>query len=429
MIKPLLSIITGVLECLMCAGLIFGWSSLSSVLIKEKYFGCATTVSNPGNATNISLVNTSDMGNFNDTDLKCSTQQESLNFVFAIASSLLCLSTILNGSLFDRFGTFYSRLLASFMFLTASILMIISTPLSSNILYVAMCLYAVGGNILIMTNIQLGNLYFHARSSIITLLNGALDSSSFMFLLIKLVSDSGISLSSIFIGIACLTVFQIIRTFFLMPYKFIPFPLPKGKKYNYGFFHYWKTRNQNSLKPSTQLDELNEEKAPLEEEEEDLKDDENQTKDFKQCLRDVSFWLNCVQLSLLQLRCYFYFATVFFQLESIVGVGNTSYYLNVFGTCQLIGIFTAPLNGLLIDRLTANFSKTTKSDLIVRYKAVGCSSLLTTCLGVVFSIACAIPNIHVQYVTFVLQVVFRSFLYGGNSNYIATFYPGKSDHH
>lgn len=47
------------------------------------------------------------------------------------------------------------------------------------------------------------------------------------------------------------------------------------------------------------------------------------------------------------------------------------------------------------------------------------SLVLTVTQCVLFSICAAVPMLPVQFVTFVLQVISRSFLYGGNAAFLA----------
>lgn len=47
------------------------------------------------------------------------------------------------------------------------------------------------------------------------------------------------------------------------------------------------------------------------------------------------------------------------------------------------------------------------------------SLVVTVVLGLLFSIAAAVPMLPVQFGTFVLQVLSRSFLYGGNAAFLA----------
>ncbi|XP_010227028.1 PREDICTED: solute carrier family 43 member 3 [Tinamus guttatus] len=96
----------------------------------------------------------------------CSGQDEQFSLVFTIASFMNNFVTFPMGYIFDRFGTAVS-------------------PGPAVLLFPARSLLSVGGILLILTNMQVGNLFGKYRSIIITLYNGAFDSSSAIFLIIK----------------------------------------------------------------------------------------------------------------------------------------------------------------------------------------------------------------------------------------------------
>ncbi|CAI9622391.1 unnamed protein product, partial [Staurois parvus] len=79
---------------------------------------------------------------------------------------------------------------------------------------------------------QVGNLFGAQRSTIITLYNGAFDSSSVILLIVKVLYQNGISLRTLFLFLTCCSGIHILRTFFLLPKGHIPYPVPVG--YNYG---------------------------------------------------------------------------------------------------------------------------------------------------------------------------------------------------
>jgi len=55
-----------------------------------------------------------------------------------------------------------------------------------------------------------------------------------MFLLIKILYDSGVKLQMMMIAMVCLTIIPWLRTFMVMPKRTVPFPLPQD--YRYGTF-------------------------------------------------------------------------------------------------------------------------------------------------------------------------------------------------
>ena len=404
--KSIASVSTAVIECLTGAGIIFGWQGINSVLQKEKYFLYCQEV----NVTNGSNVID------NCTKENYEYQNSQLLNVYIVATLALSFSTLFNGWFFDKFGTFAARSLASFLFLSGCLMMIFSGPSFSGILYPAMCCFAVGGILLLVTNIQTGNLFAEGRSSIITLLNGSLDSSSFMFLLVKMMYDANLKLSLIFTLFAVLTAFQVARTFFLMPVRIIPFPLPK----NFKLGVFIKKQNYGTDKEMIDLNKDDDSK----EKELMLKPSNKQTSQLTKCFMNISFWLNVMHLGLLQVRNYFYLGTVSNHLIGLTEDKNIDSYITVFGICQLFGACFAPLNGVLLDVFIKVFSKNYNPE-AAKMRALSISLFTTSMLGIVFSVSCSVNILNVQYISFVLQVVFRSFLYGGSASFIALSFPGE----
>jgi len=406
-LKSIASVSSGVIECLTGAGLIFGWPGLKYVLKKEKYFLDCPEVK-VENATELITNCTSENYEYQNSQI--------IN-VYIVASLALSFSTLFNGWFFDKFGTFAARCLASTLFLSGCLMMVFSDPKFSGILYPAMCCFSVGGILLLVTNIQTGNLFAKGRSSIITLLNGSLDSSSFMFLLVKIMYNSNLTLSFIFTLFSVLTAFQVARTLFLMPVKIIPFPLPKN--FELGLF----VKNQIYKKDNEMID-LNKDDGEVQEKEAMLEPTTEQAGQLMKCFTNFSFWLNVMHIGLLQVRNYFYLGTVDGHLKSLSEDENIYSYLTVFGFCQLFGACFAPLNGILLDVFMKVFGKSYKPE-AAKMRALSISLLTTSMLGVVFSISCSVASLNVQYISFVLQVVFRSFLYGGSASFIALSFPGE----
>ncbi|XP_015685547.1 solute carrier family 43 member 3-like, partial [Protobothrops mucrosquamatus] len=113
-----------------------------------------------------------------------------------------------------------------------TLLIAFSSAATAIMLYPALTFISVGGILLILTNMQIGNLFGKHRSIIITLYNGAFDSSSAVFLIIKLLYEQGLSLGAMFFFMSACSAWHLVRTFFLMPRYHIPYPLPPG--YTYG---------------------------------------------------------------------------------------------------------------------------------------------------------------------------------------------------
>ncbi|OXB59722.1 hypothetical protein ASZ78_012643 [Callipepla squamata] len=169
--KKLGTLLSGLLECGAFCGIIFGWASLVYVLKDLGYFE--------------QWCETSDNLNPNRTLYDCSGQDEQFSLVFTIGSFMNNFMTLPMGYVFDRFGTAVARLIAISLYTGGTLLVAFSTPDLAVLLFPAMSMLSVGGMVLILTNMQVGNLFGKYRSIIITLYNGAFDSSSAIFLIIK----------------------------------------------------------------------------------------------------------------------------------------------------------------------------------------------------------------------------------------------------
>ncbi|XP_032870083.1 solute carrier family 43 member 3-like [Amblyraja radiata] len=120
----------------------------------------------------------------------------------------------------------------SFLYTVGNLMVAFATTASALLLFPAVTLIGVGGMLVLTTNIKAGNLFGRNRSTVITLYNGAFNSGAAVFLLVKVAFEAGLPLKSIFLFISCLSVLQILFTVFLLPWKYIPYPLPEG--YTYG---------------------------------------------------------------------------------------------------------------------------------------------------------------------------------------------------
>ncbi|XP_078391715.1 equilibrative nucleobase transporter 1-like, partial [Cetorhinus maximus] len=220
-VKRYLTFATGLFECIGFAGAIFGWASLVFVLKKEGYFSDLC----------LPLHNASESGERNGT-LDCHLQDERFTLIFTLASFMDSFTTLPSGFVFDYFGTMAAQFVAISMYTAATLIIAFSTAASAVLLFPAASLLAVGGGTFYISNMQVGNLFGSRRSTVITLYNGAFASSSCAFLLVKVLYEAGFSVKSIFLFISSLSIIHVLRTFFLLPQRHIPYPLPKD--YTYG---------------------------------------------------------------------------------------------------------------------------------------------------------------------------------------------------
>ncbi|XP_074504868.1 equilibrative nucleobase transporter 1-like [Sebastes fasciatus] len=406
MVRRYVTFATGLVECLCFAGAVFGWASLVFVLKTEGYFSSLCVNTTGVNETQV---------------LDCSGQDEQFSLVFTITSFMFNFLTLPNGFLFDRFGTTVARLFGIFLYAMGTLMVAFSTaavdaPFSFPI--PAFSLLAVGDIVFVMTNIQVGNLFGSRRSTIITLYNGAVDSSSALFLVIKLLHEVGISFRTSFFFLSACSVIHLLRTFFLLPRGHIPYRLPDD--YTYGLtcgksktlgLEYTQV-NDKALK-TTEETPLNKD-VPV-----------KQEKSFRECVMSRFFVLHLLWLSVMLLRHYLFIGTLNPMLQRLTAgePSLVSRYTNAFALTQLCGVLCAPWNGLIMDRLKGKPRAAGESEQEADLRASVLSLFLTVLQCLLFSVCASSPYLPLQYLTFVLQVLSRSFLFGGNAAFISVAFP------
>ncbi|XP_061074776.1 equilibrative nucleobase transporter 1-like [Conger conger] len=440
-----LTLATGLVECLFFTGVIYGWASLVFILKASGYFSDQCVNATGPNGTQY---------------MDCSKQNELFSLVFTITVILQNFLSFLNGFFFDRFGTMASRLLAIILYTTGTLLIAFSHPEISNILFPGLACIAIGNSMLLLTNMQVGNLFDTHRSTIITLYIGAFSSSAITFLIIKVASERGISLHYSFFFLSACSIIHLMRTFILMPKRHIPYPLPEG--YTYGMNCGQIKCNRCCLTKKAQRD--NTEPVQGEEGIENATSEQGSPQQtpqtdicrfcphgmlihlkicicpsvlldlslhplpvdsFKQCVLSWLFLWHLVWLSVMALRQILFIGTLNPMLTLLThgDTAQVSHYTNVFAYTQLCGILCAPLNGLIIDRYKAKLQAEGETEEESNLGSVVPSLFLIALQCLLFSICTTIPVLPLQYLTFVLQVVNRAFSTGGNAAFISIAFP------
>ncbi|NXC43778.1 S43A3 protein, partial [Penelope pileata] len=422
--KRLGTLFSGLLECGAFCGIIFGWASLVYVLKDLGYFQqwCQASASLHPNVT---------------LQPDCSGQDEQFSLVFTIGSFMNNFMTLPMGYVFDRFGTTVARLIAISLYTGGTLLVAFSTPELAVLLFPAMSMLSVGGILLILTNMQVGNLFGKYRSIIITLYNGAFDSSSAIFLIIKVLYERGLSLRAMFLFMAACSAWHLLRTLFLMPRMRIPYPLPPA--YDYGLQCPGRSQSYRTYEEKRLPEDNGPEEVPLEPSA--PKGDSGVLhgagcecglvagEPFWPCVLSWLFGWHVVWLSAMQLRHYLFIGTLNPLLDHLAR-GDThlvSTYTNAFAFTQLCGVLCAPWNGLILDRHKRGKASRPEGNraqgALADLRASVLSLVVTVTQCVLFSICAAVPVLPVQFATFVLQVISRSFLYGGNAAFLAIAFP------
>ncbi|XP_056407611.1 equilibrative nucleobase transporter 1, partial [Hyla sarda] len=393
----------------------------------------------------------------------CPSQDQQFSLVFSIAAFMNSAATFPGGYIFDRFGTAVTRFIAICLYTAATLLIALSTADTAVLLFPALSMLATGGIFLILTNMQVGNLFGSQRSTIITLYNGAFDSSSVMFLVVKVLYQNGISLQDLFLFFSCCSVCHVIRTMFLMPKTHIPFPVPDDYTYGLDCGKLCQKTSRSRDPSSGPDDPKNEQKnedaskkplvkpvqhacatrPPPSDRLSERPDDSsllreirsgtlplatmiirNSEVSFRSCVLSSLFWGHLVWLSLMQLRHYLFIGTLNPTITHLSGgdAQLVSKYTNVFAISQFFGVLCAPWNGLIMDRHKRKHKGTDPLDDL---RSSVLSLFLTSIQCVLFSLCASISQLPALYPTFIFQVLNRSFLYGGNAAFLSIAFPLK----
>ncbi|OBS76876.1 hypothetical protein A6R68_16677 [Neotoma lepida] len=363
----LATLLTGLLECIGFAGVLFGWTSLVYVFKEQCYFvelseqdcGLRSNATGPPGSK---------------------AQDEKFSLIFTLASFMNNFMAFPTGYIFDRFKTTVARLIGIFFYTCATLIIAFTTADSAVLLFLAMPMLTVGGMLFLITNLQVA--------------------------------------------------WHVGRTFLLMPRGHIPYPLPPNYSYGFG------TRKEEKKAAEPETKEL-QSKEFLSAEEENSEPGQQQQQgqkepcSFQSSVLSRRFILHVVWLSTIQLWHYFFIGSLNSLLTSLAGHDpvQVSAFTNAFAITQFFGVLCAPWNGLLMDCLKQKYQKEAKKTGSSSSAATLCSTVpslaLTSLLCLGFALCASIPVIQLQYVTFILQVISRSFLYGCNAAFLTLAFPSE----
>ncbi|KAL8580959.1 hypothetical protein ACOMHN_017526 [Nucella lapillus] len=149
-------------------------------------------------------------------------------------------------------------------------------------------------------------------------------------------------------------------------------------------------------------------------------------KSFRQVALSPLFLTDLLWISVQRLRSWI-FVGMFNPWITRLACGDkalVSHYTSVYAALQFFGILTAPLSGRLMDRKIKGAEKY-GDPRYERLHAAIASFVLNSTVSVLLTVCTLIPVLKLQYLTFVLHCLHRSFLYGPNSAFVANAFPNK----
>ena len=412
-IQFVISIVTAFLEILFFCGIVFGWPSLEYVLKKEGYFSSLCDKETLFNST----LNRTNLG----TEIGCKEQHSSFNLIFTLAVASIYTTSFLCGWLLDRYGTWIFRSIFTTAYTLGFILLTISSPSLSFLLYPAIILIAVSGFNLLVSDFQLSCLAMPYKGLIMTLMTGLFSSSVLLFFIIKQGYENGTNLRLMFLIMTCLTVFLWIRTFVLMPQKLLRYPFQVAC-IDIGYKE-WKCFQRpkvfQHVMPIHAV-AIGGNKDAVEAVIKACKNQPKQQKSFKSCIKSSIFWTNTYHLSVIALSVNFVFGILQQWLKSFADPKDISKLTDAFGIVIMFSALCAPLNGVIMDFIRKKIKGIDKNPKVVSLQVSHVSMILASAFGIMLSLMMITFN---PYGMFVFLLFTTGFVFGGNFAFTAAYFP------
>ncbi|KID81748.1 MFS transporter [Metarhizium guizhouense ARSEF 977] len=209
--KRIVQVVTGIVACWLCAGIVFGFAALKPVLIAERVYSefC------DGN-------NEDTLFSSNDTSLvPCDEQDLRLNLFFVVASVTANVSSLLAGSTLDKYGRRICWIAGCLLLMMGSLLTAASFSISKLDGYlVANVLLSLGGTFIFIPSFQLANALPKCSGLIVAMITGAFDASAAVFLLYRVLyeaTDGRFSIEKFFFGYAIVPILVLVAEISYMP--------------------------------------------------------------------------------------------------------------------------------------------------------------------------------------------------------------------
>ncbi|XP_071944940.1 uncharacterized protein [Antedon mediterranea] len=423
-IKKKIILISTLVDSFILGGPAYGWPSLVFVLRDRGYFSDLCVNSDQANSGN----NSSFDQNIESRYPTCTEQDARLQLVFIIGIFGHQSGALIFGFIYDKFGTRIARIISSTLILLACLIFAFSGPSTSNLTFIALHLLATGSSNLIVTNIQVGNIFGNRRSTVIGLISGACGSSAVIMVFIQIAYNAGISMMASFSFLAGLTVFFTINTVLLPKYKF-PWPVPTDLENRMQVATMYGGTNANEFNASGS------DPATISKNDTLWVDVNYKTR--LSCLSSPMYLLFLMWFSIIQLIHLFYLGTVNPRLQQLTGDSTEaiSTYSSIYTVLYSTIIAFAWLCGAVVDRNKIKVSKVRNNDSNNQIHRIRShfddlqdfipALIITNLVTAFFNVCSMIPILKLQILTFILQVMGRTFLYVIIAAFLALAFPAK----
>ncbi|KAK9457642.1 major facilitator superfamily domain-containing protein [Dipodascopsis uninucleata] len=433
--KRLLQITCAVIWCLLGAGIIFGFAALKTVWLSEGVYANLCTTEE------------------NERGYICSRREIKINFVFTCASVVTNFAGVIVGIILDKYGPRLCGVIGGFLIGAGAMMLAFANTIRLLDLYVVgFMIVAFGGPFIFISSFHLSNAFPAHSGLILSVLTGAFDSSTAVYLVYRLIydeSNGAFHPRAFFLLYMIVPVFIIVVSVALMPKDSYKPGSPISKVLEDGSDSGTESsgdtlgsvdaisavkadsRNGKASTPSKKKDYhlsdddiISEQTALLSVDDREIESTDIfefnaeelrklrisgvwgalHGKSALQQIRTPWFILLCSFSMIQMIRLNYFVASIRAQYEFIFHSPEIAHNLNrLFDVALPIGgIVTVPIGGILLD----NFSTVTTLTLLL---------LMGTAFGVLGNLA----YISAAYANIFIFVIYRSLFYTASSDYSA----------
>ncbi|RAO65222.1 uncharacterized protein BHQ10_001234 [Talaromyces amestolkiae] len=200
---PAFEVIVAVIYCLLAAGPVFGFAAIKPVFIREGVYRNRCTSDELEHGFGL-----------------CYGQETRLNLMFTIAAVATNICALPVGTLLDTYGPRVSGIVGSVLIAIGAVLLAVASKIPFDVYIPGYLFLALGGPFVFISSFQLSNAFPSRSGLILSLLTGAFDASSALFLVFRIINEKTegtFTVQKFFTIYLVVPVFILLAELFVMP--------------------------------------------------------------------------------------------------------------------------------------------------------------------------------------------------------------------